>query len=281
MVTTPSIALSDGVDRRHDDTPGSPPPSVRIPLLGLGTWQARGEDAYGAVRAALEVGYRHIDTATVYRNEKAVGEAIRDSGLARSEVFITTKLPAENAGRERRTLEESLSALGVEQLDLWLIHSPPGRRAGAEVWRQLIAAREGGLTLAIGVSNYSIAQIDELVEATGVAPAANQILWHVERYDPAVVAAHAERDVVLEGYSPFKHTKMSAPPLADAAAAHGKTPQQVVLRWHLQHGIVVIPKSAHRDRIASNFDVFDFELSPAEMAAIDGLGTSRGRERRR
>ena len=253
--------------------------SVRIPLLGLGTWQARGKAVYWAVRTALDLGYRHIDTATMYRNEKAVGEAIHDSEVDRSEVFITTKLPAQQAGAERRTLQESLTALGTPALDLWLIHWPPGGRARPEVWQRLIEAREAGLTRAIGVSNYSIAQIDELTNVTGVTPAVNQILWHVERYDPAVVAAHAERGVVLEGYSPFKHTKMSAPPLVDAAGAHGKTPQQVILRWHLQHGIVVIPKSTHRDRIAANFDVFDFELSGAEMAAIDGLGSGGGRRR--
>jgi 2,5-diketo-D-gluconate reductase A len=279
-VTTPSIALSDGVDRQPEASPASSRPApIRIPLLGLGTWQARGKAAYWAVRTALDLGYRHIDTATMYRNEKAVGEAIHDSGIPRSELFITTKLPAEHAGRERRSIEDSLAALGVEQLDLWLIHWPPGGRARPEVWQGLIEARQAGLTRAIGVSNYSIAQIDELIEATGVAPAANQILWHVERYDPAVVAAHTERGVVLEGYSPFKHTRMSAGPLAAAAAAHGKSPQQVVLRWHLQHEIVAIPKSTHRDRIAANFDVFDFDLSPEEMAAIDALGDSRGRRR--
>lgn len=278
-MTSPTIALSDGIGRRREDSRTSEPDSVQIPLLGLGTWQARGKAAYWAVRTALDLGYRHFDTATMYRNEKAVGEAIRDSGVVRSEVFITTKLPAEHAGRERRTLEESLDALGVGQVDLWLIHWPPGRRAAPEVWQRLIEAREAGLVRAIGVSNYSIAQIDELIDVTGVAPAANQVLWHVERYDPAVVAAHAERGVVLEGYSPFRHTRMSAAPLAEAAVAHGKTAQQVVLRWHLQHGIVVIPKSTHRDRIAANFDVFDFELSPAEMSAIDGLGAT-GRRRR-
>lgn len=276
-VAAPTLALSDGIQPQREDSPAESPGSPRIPLLGLGTWQARGKAAYWAVRTALDVGYRHIDTATMYRNENVVGEAIRDSGVSRSEVFITTKLPAEHFGRERRTLEESLAGLGVEQLDLWLIHWPPGGRARPEVWQRLIEAREAGLTRAIGVSNYSIAQIDELIDVTGVAPAVNQILWHVERYDPAVVAAHAERGVVLEGYSPFKHTRMSVPPLAEAATAHGKTSQQVVLRWHLQHGFVVIPKSTHRDRIAANFDVFDFELSAAEMAAIDGLGARKGR----
>lgn len=278
-MTTPTIALSNGVARQADRPPTMERDPVRLPLLGLGTWQARGKAAYRAVRAALDVGYRHIDTATMYRNEKAVGEAIRDSGVSRSEVFITTKLPGGHVGRERRTLEESLRDLGVEQMDLWLIHRPPGGRAKPEVWQTLIDAREAGLARAIGVSNYSVAQIDELIDACGVAPAVNQILWYVERYDPAVLAAHAERGVVLEGYSPFKHTRMMAPPLFRAAITHGKTPHQVVLRWHLQHEIPVIPKSSHPDRIAVNFDVFDFTLSEAEMRAIDGLGKGRGWQR--
>jgi 2,5-diketo-D-gluconate reductase A len=253
----PTVPLTDGVG---------------IPLVGLGTWQARGKTAYGAVRAALDAGYRHVDTATMYANERPVGEAIRDSGVPRSEVFVTTKLPVEAAGQERRTLEGSLRLLGLDQVDLWLIHWPPGGRARPDVWERFIEARDQGLARTIGVSNYSVAQIDELIDGTGVAPAANQIRWHVERYDPGVLAAHTQRGVVLEGWAPFKNTKMSAPPLADAAAAHGKTPQQVVLRWHLQHGIVAIPKSTHRDRIAANFDVFDFELSGSEMARIDALG---------
>lgn len=247
-------------------------PGVEMPLVGLGTWQASGDDARRAVVDALEVGYRLIDTATGYGNEDQVGQALRDAGLPREDVFVTTKLPPEQADDPRGTLETSLAALGVDALDLWLVHWPPGGEARPDVWEQLVAAREEGLTRAIGVSNYSPAQIDELVDATGVTPAVNQVKWGPSLWDAGVVAAHAERGVVLEGYSPFKVTDMSAEALTAAAEAHGKTPEQVVLRWHLQHGVVSIPKSTNRERIAANFAVFDVELTDEEMAAIDGLG---------
>lgn len=243
-----------------------------IPLLGFGTWQLRGDSAYRAVRAALEVGYRHLDTATMYRNEAEVGRALADSGVDRSAVFVTTKLPAERADRPRQTLERSLRDLGTGYVDLWLIHWPPGG-ARPDVWRELLAAREAGLARAVGVSNYSTAQLDELTRATGTAPAVNQIRWSPALYDAAVVAAHADRGVVLEGYSPFRAGDLRAAPLAAAARAHGVTPAQVVLRWHLQHGIVVIPKSARPERIRTNADLAGFTLDGAEMAAIDALGS--------
>lgn len=270
-MSAPSKEISGG-------TPESEP--LRIPLLGLGTWQAQGNSAYQAVRMALDIGYRHVDTATMYGNEKQVGDALRDSGLARSDVWITTKLPPARVGNERRTVEESLQLLGIDQIDLWLIHWPPSARELTSCWERLIELREAGLVRAIGVSNYSVAQLDELIAATGVAPAVNQIPWDVQRHDPALLSAHDERGVVLEGYSPFRHTNMSAAPLAEAAAAHGRSAEQVVLRWHLQHGIVAIPKSTHRERIAMNFDVFDFELSAEEMDSIDALGQPGGRRRR-
>ncbi len=145
-------------------------PDVEMPLIGIGTWQARGSEAYDAVRAALELGYRHIDTATMYGNEREVGRALRDSGVAREEVFITTKLPSGDAGRERETIAASLEALGVDRLDLWLIHWPPNGRAAPKTWERFVEARDEGLTRAIGVSNYDSGQIDELIEATGVDP---------------------------------------------------------------------------------------------------------------
>lgn len=246
-----------------------------MPLIGLGTWESSGDQAYRAVRDALEIGYRHVDTATFYANEDQVGAAVRDSGLDRADVFVTTKMPQQNAGRERVTLEASLRAAGLEQLDLWLIHWPPGGRARPDVWEKFVEARADGLVRTIGVSNYSIAQIDELTAATGVAPAVNQIKWGPGLFDSTVVAAHAERGVALEGWSPFKSTDLAAPALAAAARRHDLTVQQVIVRWHVQHGIVVIPKSSQRERIASNFDVLDVELSADEMSAIDGLGRSR------
>jgi 2,5-diketo-D-gluconate reductase A len=245
-----------------------------MPLLGFGTWQLRGNSAYEAVRYALDVGYRHVDTATIYGNEDQVGRALRDSGIPRDEVFITTKIPPREAGRERKTLEASLGALGVDQIDLWLIHWPSGDSADLGLWQVLLAAAEDGLIRAAGVSNYSPAQIDELVTQTGRAPAVNQIRWSPALFDPARLAHSRDRGVVLEGYSPFRASDLSAPVLATVATAHGVTPAQVILRWHLDHGVVVIPKSAAPERIAANFDIFDFALTDQELAQIDALSSS-------
>jgi diketogulonate reductase-like aldo/keto reductase len=246
-----------------------------MPLIGLGTWESSGGEAYRSVRDALELGYRHVDTATFYANEDQVGAAVRDSGLDRADVFVTTKMPQGNAGRERVTLETSLRTAGLEQLDLWLIHWPPGGQARPDVWEEFIRARSDGLVRAIGVSNYSTAQIDELTRATGVTPAVNQIKWGPGLFDGAVVAAHVERDVALEGWSPFKSTDLAAPALASTARRHNVSEQQVIIRWHVQHGTVVIPKSSQRERIAGNFDVFGFALSTEEMNDINALGRGR------
>lgn len=244
---------------------------ARIPLLGFGTWQLRDDEARQATGWALQAGYRHIDTATGYRNQSEVGAAIRDSGLSRDELFVTTKLPPDHAGRVQQTLQESLRQLGLQRLDLWLIHWPPGGTAGVDSWREFVAAREAGLTTSIGVSNYSLDQLDELTSATGVTPAVNQIKWSPAVFDQAVLDGHRERGVVLEGYSPFRSANLSNPALTEIASRHGKTPAQVIVRWHLQHEIVVIPKSSQQERIVSNADVGDFTLDSDEMAIIDGL----------
>jgi 2,5-diketo-D-gluconate reductase A len=244
---------------------------VSIPLIGFGTWQLEGVDAYNGVRAALEIGYRHIDTATAYGNEDRVGEAVRDSGVGRENVFITTKCPPENAGRERQTLDDSLKALGVDFVDLWLVHWPPNGEARPETWKAFIEALEQGKTRSIGVSNYSIAQIDELIAATGQAPALNQIRWNPFTYDARLVDELGSRHVVLEGYSPLKRSDLNHPALREIAAAHGKTPAQVILRWHVEHGFVVIPRSARRERIEENYSIFDFELTADEVRQLDAL----------
>jgi diketogulonate reductase-like aldo/keto reductase len=242
-----------------------------MPLLGFGTWQIRGEDAYRAVRDALEVGYRHLDTATMYGNEAEVGRALRDSGVPRDDVFVTTKLPPERLGTERATLDASLRDLGLDAVDLWLIHWPPSRGGSVPMWREVVTARDEGRARAIGVSNYGTGEIDELIAATGQAPQVNQIPWGPSLYDATLLAQHRERGVVLEGYSPFKRTNLADPVLTSIAEAHGVDAARVVLRWHLQHEVVVIPKSARRERIASNAQV-DFVLSAEEMTAIDNLG---------
>jgi 2,5-diketo-D-gluconate reductase A len=244
---------------------------VAMPMVGFGTWQLQGRRGYEAVRYALDVGYRHIDTATLYRNEPEVGRAVRDSTLDRADVFITTKLLPGNAGRARAILSESLRALGTDHVDLWLVHWPPRGRASPQLWREFLTLRDEGLCRSVGVSNYSIAQIDELIAATGERPAVNQIPWSPARYDPALLAAHADRGVHVEGYSPLKGTRLRDPVLAEIAARHRVTPAQVVLRWHLELGITVIPKSARPERIASNLDLSGFSLTPEEVARLNRL----------
>ena len=247
------------------------PGSGEIPLVGFGTWQLDGDEAYHGVRAALEIGYRHIDTATAYLNEDRVGAAVRDSGLDRDDIFITTKCPPERAGDELKTLEESLSLLDMEFVDLWLVHWPPGGEARPGTWEQFIVAQQQGKALAIGVSNYSIGQVDELIAATGQAPALNQIPWSPFSYDPGRVASLAQRGVLLEGYSPLKNSPLDNPELVKIAAAHRKTPAQVILRWHLEHGFIVIPRSVRRARIEENFNLYDFELAEDEVSRLDSL----------
>lgn len=249
-------------------------PGIAMPLLGLGTWRMSGSECQQAVRCALDVGYRHLDTATMYQNERDIGRAIHDSSVAREELFITTKLAPHDAGKERRTLEASLRALGTEFVDLWLVHWPPSGHAGTRTWKDFLALRDEGKTRAIGVSNYSVAQIDELTQASGESPKVNQIRWGPALYDAGQVAEHQHRGVVLEGYSPFKTTDLNHPVLAEIAAGHGVTPAQVVIRWHVDHEFVAIPKSAAPERIASNFDVFGFSLDAEELRRIDGLSTS-------
>jgi diketogulonate reductase-like aldo/keto reductase len=243
---------------------------VEIPRVGLGTWQLSGRRAYDAIRYALDAGYRHIDTATMYGNEAEVGRAVRDSGLPRTDVFITTKLPPERSNRARQTLDASLRALDVEAVDLWLIHWPTGRDL-VSTWEALLSARADGLARAVGVSNFSIDQIDRITAETGQAPALNQVPWSPFEHSAAILQQHQQRGVVLEGYSPLKRSNLRSPVLATIAKDHGVTPAQVVLRWHLQHDIVVIPKSATPERIDENLGVYGFELSDAEMSTLDSL----------
>jgi diketogulonate reductase-like aldo/keto reductase len=243
-----------------------------MPIVGFGTWQMSGRQAYEAVRYALEVGYRHIDTATMYGNEAEVGRALRDSGVGRDEVFITTKLPPGRAGQERATLSESLRGLGTEYVDLWLVHWPP-RRSGqsVRVWQEFLVLHSEGLCRTVGVSNYSPAEIDELTKATGQTPVVDQVPWSPSGHDPDLLAALRERGVAVEGYSPLKGTKLRDRTLREIADRHGVTPAQVVLRWHIQLGIVVIPKSARQERIKANFDLFGFSLTDDEMDRLSKL----------
>jgi len=252
-----------------------------MPLLGLGTWQARGRDARDAVRIALELGYRHIDTATMYGNESEVGKAVAESGVPRDELFVTTKLPPSRAGHERETLLESLGALGSGYVDLWLIHWPPSGGARPDVWERMLQLQAEGLARELGVSNYSLRQIDELERATGRLPAVNQIEWSPSLFDREVLDGHRSRGVQLEGYSPLRTTNLRDRELVGIAERHGVTAAQVVLRWHLEHRIVAIPKSTNAGRIAENADLFGFELTPSEVEQLDGLADARPGRRSR
>jgi diketogulonate reductase-like aldo/keto reductase len=243
----------------------------RFPIVGFGTWQLRGEECYVATLAALEAGYRHVDTAHMYRNEAEVGRALRDSGVAREEVFVTTKYNPRSRGAELDVLAESLEALGLSYVDLWLVHSPDDSRNEA-IWKSFVSAREDGRARDIGVSNFSVRQIDRVSSATGVMPAANQIEWRPSLYDAALVAEHGARGVVVEGYSALRGGSLADPVVRRVADAVGRTPAQVLVRWHVQHGIVVIPRSSKPDRVRANADVGGFSLSDDQMAALDALG---------
>ena len=249
------------------------PGDARMPMVGFGTWKVTGAQVERAVPAALQVGYRHIDTATMYGNEAEIGAVLEASGPPRAELFITTKIRPSDTGKESEVLRRSLRGLRTEYVDLWLVHwaaREPWRRKA--IWNAMRKLRDDGLVRAIGVSNYSLAQIDELIEATGETPAVNQIRWGPSDYDPDIVVGHKARGIALEGYSGLKDSKLADPALARIAAAHEVTVPQLVLRWHLQHGITVIPKSVRPERMAANFDLFGFSLSEAEVARIDALG---------
>jgi diketogulonate reductase-like aldo/keto reductase len=261
-----------------DARPAVPTASVpltsggHMPLLGFGTWQITGHQATQATGWALETGYRHLDTAAVYGNEGQVGAGLAGSGVPREDVFVTTKCPPSNAGRERATLERSLDLLGTDHVDLWLIHWTPDSGVGVGIWQAFVEARSAGLARAIGVSNYSLDEIDELVTATGVTPDVNQVEWSPLLFDSAQMTGHRERGIVLEGYSALRGGTLEHPTIVGIADRLGRTPAQVIIRWHLQHGVVVIPKSVVRERIESNADVDGFELTADDMAALDALG---------
>lgn len=248
------------------------PGGGRMPLLGFGTWKLTGSEAVTATATALEAGYRHLDTATMYRNESQVGRALTDSGLDRAEVFVTTKCPPDRGDRALDTLRTSLDQLGTSYVDLWLIHWSGGDDSDVRLWRSFVEARDLGLARDIGVSNLGTAQIDRLSTESGARPAVNQVRWSPLLYDAAVLAAHRERDVVLEGYSALRGGTLSDPTITEIAERIGRTPAQVIIRWHLQHGVVVIPKSTQAERIRANADVAGFELSEDDMAALDALG---------
>jgi len=245
----------------------------QMPQLGFGVWQISEEQIVATVLKALEVGYRHIDTAMIYGNEVGVGRAVRESGLPRKEIFVTTKLWNTDHERAREALEESLERLGLDYVDLYLIHWPKlGVDKRVEAWVAMEQARAEGLIRSIGLSNFTPRFLDEILEKGAVPPAVNQVEYHPTFQQRAVEAANAAAGVVTQAWSPLGQAKdLRNPVLARIAKELGRTPAQVVLRWHLQAGRVAIPKSVTPSRIAENFAVTDFALTQEQVAAIDTL----------
>ena len=250
-------------------------------MLGLGVWQVENErECVDAVRWALEEGYRHIDTAQAYGNEESVGVGIRESGVPREEIFVTTKFFPRRRDPAAE-LEGSLRRLGLEYVDLYIIHWPAEGPLWA--WPGMERARELGHTRSIGVSNFDVREIDELLQNTEQPPVVNQVQFNPFAYRKKLLEACTAHDIVLEAYSPLGTGRhLDDPTVAQIAEAHGKTPAQVLLRWGIQHDIPQIPKSTHRPRIAENAQVFNFELSADDMRTLDALdqtgGTATARE---
>jgi 2,5-diketo-D-gluconate reductase A len=246
-----------------------------IPQFGVGVFQVPAEDTTRVVLDALELGYRHIDTAWGYMNEEGVGRAVAESGLPRDDVFVTTKVWNSYQGREKtlQSFETSMEHLGLDRLDLLLIHWPaPDQELYVETWETFVELRESGRVSSIGVSNFQPEHLGKVIQATGVVPALNQVELHPYLQQGELRSFHDAHGIVTEAWSPIARGKVAGDAaLQRVADAHGVTPVQVALRWELQHGIVVIPKSVQKARLASNLDVFGFELTDGEMAAIDGL----------
>lgn len=268
-ITVPNVALASGVE---------------IPQLGFGVFQIPPEDTVEATTLAFETGYRHIDTASAYGNEAEVGQAFRASGLDRGDVFITTKCFNDDHGYEtaRQAFKESLDRLELDFVDLYLIHWPvPSHDRYVETWQAFVDLQREGVVRSIGVSNFEPHHLRRIVDETGVTPAVNQVELHPRFQQAGLRREHADRGIVTEAWSPLAQGDvLDDPTLTEIAEAKGKTTGQVVLRWHIQLGNVVFPKSVTLERIVENFDIFDFHLSGDEMEAIEELdsGDRRGPE---
>jgi 2,5-diketo-D-gluconate reductase A len=249
------------------------PGDVSIPQFGLGVFQVPPEKTFENVTFALNVGYRHLDTARAYNNEAQVGQAVKASGLSREEVFITTKLWNTDQTDAIGTLKGSLGLLETEYVDLYLIHWPaPARGHHVDAWKALVEAQKEGLARAIGVSNFQASHLRDIVDATGVTPAVNQIELHPYLTQHGLRREHADRGIVTEAWSPLAQgAVLDDPAITEIAAAHNRTPGQIVLRWHVELGNVVFPKSMTPSRIEENIDIFDFELSAEEVERIEAL----------
>jgi len=248
-----------------------------IPQLGFGVFKVEPDETMRIVSDALSVGYRHIDTAAIYGNEEGVGQALATSNIDRSELFITTKLWNDRQGTASafEAFEESLQKLGLDYVDLYLIHWPaPANDKFVESWKALEKIQESGRARSIGVSNFLVPHLDRLLHETSVVPAINQIELHPAHQQPEVSAFARDHGINIEAWGPLgqgKYPLFDEDVIVDAAEAHEKSPAQIVIRWHLQMGNIVFPKSNRRERMAENFDVFDFELNRTEMTMISAL----------
>ncbi len=266
MTDQPKIALNDG----H-----------AIPQLGFGTWRIASEEAPALVGQAITIGYRAIDTAAAYGNEEGVGQAIDAASLARDDLFITTKLGNSRHGYDAalRAAIESLHRMNLGSVDLYLIHWPmPRQDLYVETWRALIKLMQEGYARSIGVSNFTVAHLRRLIDETGVVPAVNQIELHPRFQQRALREFHAERGIMTQSWSPLGRGKLlEEPAIRSLAERHGKTPAQILLRWHVDCGLIVIPKSATPARIKENFDILDFRLAPGDMDRIGQMDDPHGR----
>ncbi|ASU83623.1 aldo/keto reductase [Nocardiopsis gilva YIM 90087] len=260
MFTVPEVTLNNG---------------VRIPQLGFGVWQVADEDVVGVVGTALEAGYRSIDTAAVYGNEAGVGEALRRSGIHRDQLFVTSKVWNSDQGYDAtlRAFDATMKRLGLDRLDLYLIHWPmPERDTYMSTYKALERLYIEGRVRAIGVSNFQIEHMQRILDEGGIAPTVNQVELHPRMTQRPLREFHREHDIATEAWSPLgQGNLLQDPDIVKIAEAYGKSPAQVIIRWHLQMGNIVIPKSATPERIRSNFEVFDFELASGDVETISGL----------
>ncbi|ACA15936.1 2,5-didehydrogluconate reductase [Methylobacterium sp. 4-46] len=265
-MTQPTLTLNDG---------------KRVPQLGFGVWKLADEKAPEIVGLALEAGYRAIDTAAVYGNEAGVGRAIAASGLAREEIFVTTKLWNDSHGSDEvlRACDASLERLGLDHVDLYLVHWPlPQRDLYVQTWRAMMRLREDGRARSIGVSNFTVAQLKRVIDETGSTPSVNQIELHPRFQQRALRDFHARAGIVTQAWSPLgRGAALADPVIRGIAEKHGRTPAQVILRWHIESGSAVIPKSETPARIRENADIFGFALDPEDQAAIAALDAADGR----
>lgn len=266
MMTVPVLKLNDG---------------NAIPQLGFGVWQIDAAETAKVVGTALETGYRHIDTAAIYRNEEGVGQAVKASGIARKEIFVTSKLWNSDQGYEStlKAFDTSLKKLGFDYLDLYLIHWPiPSKDRFMDSWRAMLKLKEEGLIKSVGVSNFRIADLERIIKESGVTPVLNQIELHPQFQQDELRVFHDKNNIRTEAWSPLGRGKvMESPVLKTIAERHGRSVAQIILRWHIDIGNIVIPKSVTPSRIKENFEIFDFKLTGIEHDAITKLDVEDGR----